>query len=102
VADPFHVVAAVNRCVDHVRRRVQNELLGHRGRKDDPLYKIRRVLLTGSERLNQRGVASSRRSRRRSPRSVARQGVPARRLSHRGPGRGRRALGQGDRRVPCR
>jgi hypothetical protein len=49
-------VAAANRCVDHVRRRVQNELLGHRGRKDDPLYKIRRVLLTGSERLNQRGV----------------------------------------------
>jgi hypothetical protein len=36
--------------------RVQNELLGHRGRKDDPLYKIRRVLLTGAERLNQRGV----------------------------------------------
>jgi hypothetical protein len=35
---------------------VQDELLGHRGRKDDPLYKIRRVLLTGSERLNQRGV----------------------------------------------
>jgi transposase len=56
VADPFHVVAAANRCVDHVRRRVQNELLGHRGRKDDPLYRIRRVLLTGSERLNQRGV----------------------------------------------
>jgi transposase len=25
VADPFHVVAAANRCVDHVRRRVQNE-----------------------------------------------------------------------------
>ncbi len=56
MADPFYVVAAANRCVDHVRRRVQNELLGHRGRKDDPLYKIRRVLLTGSERLNQRGV----------------------------------------------
>jgi transposase len=56
VADLFHVVAAANRCVDHVRRRVQNELLGHRGLKDDPLYKIRRVLLTGSERLNQRGV----------------------------------------------
>ncbi|MGA9077401.1 MAG: transposase [Acidimicrobiales bacterium] len=56
VADPFHVVAAGNRCVDEVRRRVQNELLGHRGRKDDPLYKIRRVLLTGAERLNARGV----------------------------------------------
>jgi transposase len=52
VADPFHVVAAGNRCVDEVRRRVQNKLLGHRGRKDDPLYKIRRVLLTGAERLN--------------------------------------------------
>jgi transposase len=55
VADPFHVVAAANRCLDQVRRRVQNELLGHRGRKDDPLYKIRRVLLTGAERLNERG-----------------------------------------------
>jgi transposase len=56
VADPFHVVAAANRCLDQVRRRVQNETLGHRGRKDDPLYKIRRVLLTGHERLNPRGV----------------------------------------------
>jgi len=55
VADPFHVVAVANRCVDQVRRRVQNEELGHRGRKDDPLYKIRRVLLTGAERLNDRG-----------------------------------------------
>jgi transposase len=56
VADPFHVVAVANRCLDQVRRRVQNEELGHRGRKDDPLYKIRRVLLTGAERLNHRGV----------------------------------------------
>jgi transposase len=56
VADPFHVVAAANRCLDQVRRRVQNRELGHRGRKDDPLYKIRRVLLTGAERLNERGV----------------------------------------------
>ena len=35
VADPFHVVRAANRCVDQVRRRVQNEQLGHRGRKHD-------------------------------------------------------------------
>jgi transposase len=55
VADPFHVIAAANRCLDAVRRRVQNEELGHRGRKDDPLYQIRRVLLTGAERLNERG-----------------------------------------------
>ena len=31
VADPFHVVRVANRCVDKVRRRVQNETLGHRG-----------------------------------------------------------------------
>ena len=41
VADPFHVVRAANRVVDKVRRRVQNETLGHRGRKADPLYRIR-------------------------------------------------------------
>ena len=38
VADPFHVVRVGNRCVDKVRRRVQNDTLGHRGRKHDPLY----------------------------------------------------------------
>ena len=55
VADPFHVVRVANRCVDQVRRRVQNETLGHRGRKHDPLYRIRKLLLTGSERLDERG-----------------------------------------------
>ncbi len=55
VADPFHVVRVGNRCLDQVRRRVQNETLGHRGRKHDPLYRIRKVLLTGSERLDERG-----------------------------------------------
>ena len=55
VADPFHVVRVGNRCVDQVRRRVQNDTLGHRGRKADPLYRIRNLLLTGSERLDERG-----------------------------------------------
>jgi len=55
VADPFHVVRVGNRCVDQVRRRVQNETLGHRGRKADPLYRIRKLLLAGSERLDERG-----------------------------------------------
>ncbi|MBA2338171.1 MAG: transposase [Acidimicrobiia bacterium] len=41
-----------NRCLDQVRRRVQNEALGHRGRKGDPLYRIRRLLLKGAERLD--------------------------------------------------
>jgi transposase len=55
VADPFHVVRVANRCVDQVRRRVQNETLGHRGRKHDPLFRIRKLLLTGAERLDERG-----------------------------------------------
>ena len=55
VADPFHVVRVANRCVDKVRRRVQNETLGHRGRRHDPLYRIRKLLLKGTERLDQRG-----------------------------------------------
>jgi transposase len=55
VADPFHVVRVGNRCVDKVRRRVQNETLGHRGRKHDPLYRIRKLLLAGHERLDERG-----------------------------------------------
>jgi transposase len=55
VADPFHVVRVANRCVDQVRRRVQNETLGHRGRKDDPLFRIRKLLLAGAERIDERG-----------------------------------------------
>jgi transposase len=56
VADPFHVVRVANRCVDQVRRRTQNETLGHRGRKTDPLYRIRKLLLAGSERLDETGT----------------------------------------------
>jgi transposase len=56
VADPFHVVRVANRCLDKVRRRVQNETTGHRGRKHDPLYRIRKLLLKGAERLDGTGV----------------------------------------------
>ena len=38
VADPFHLVKLAGQKLDEVRRRVQNETLGHRGHKDDPLY----------------------------------------------------------------
>ena len=55
VADPFHIAALANRTVDAVRRRVQQATLGHRGRKADALYRIRRVLVTGGERLSERG-----------------------------------------------
>jgi transposase len=56
VADPFHVVRVANRCLDTVRRRVQNETTGHRGRKRDPLYRIRKLLLKGAERLDGTGL----------------------------------------------
>jgi transposase len=56
VADPFHVVRLANRCLDQVRRRVQNQTTGHRGRKHDPLYRIRKLMLTGTERLEGPGL----------------------------------------------
>lgn len=52
VIDPFHVVSLANRALDAVRRRVQTEQTGHRGRRNDPLYRVRRVLLVGQERLS--------------------------------------------------
>jgi transposase len=53
VVDPFHAVSLANRSLDSVRRRVQTEQLGHRGRRDDPLYRARRVLLMAEEKLDQ-------------------------------------------------
>jgi transposase len=60
VADPFHVVATGNRVVDRTRRRVQQDTLGHRGRKHDPLYRIRKLLVLAAERLDARGQAKLR------------------------------------------
>jgi transposase len=57
VADPFHVVKLANSKLDECRRRVQNDTLGHRGRRDDPLYKGRRLLTKAHERLDERGNA---------------------------------------------
>ncbi len=57
VVDPYHVVSLANRSLDQVRRRVQNEQTGHRGRKDDPLYRARRALLTGEEKLDEKAAA---------------------------------------------
>ena len=52
VVDSFHAIQLATRSLDSVRRRVQTEQLGHRGRRDDPLYRARRVLLMGEERLD--------------------------------------------------
>jgi transposase len=52
VLDPFHVVRLGLSCVDDVRRRVQQDTLGHRGRVRDPLYDIRRLLRRRRDRLS--------------------------------------------------
>jgi transposase len=57
VVDHFHAIRLANMVVDQVRRRVQQATLGHRGRKRDPLYRIRKLLLTAQEQLTQRGRA---------------------------------------------
>jgi transposase len=55
VLDAFHVVRLGLAAVDDVRRRVQQQQTGHRGRRDDPLYGIRRVLRRGAEHLTTTG-----------------------------------------------
>jgi len=57
VVDPFHAVKLANAAIDDVRRRVQQETLGHRGHTDDPLYGIRRLLLQARETLSDKGRA---------------------------------------------
>jgi transposase len=57
VVDHFHAIRLANRAIDECRRRVQNHTLGHRGHKSDPLYRARRVLLTGYERLTEERFA---------------------------------------------
>ncbi len=57
VLDPFHVVKLGSQMLDEVRRRVQQDTLGHRGHKNDPLYRIRNLLRHGAEHLTARQVA---------------------------------------------
>ena len=105
VADPFHVVRVGNRCVDQVRRRVQNETLGHRGRKARPALSDPQAAAHRQRtprRTRQRSDAA-RAARRRPPRRAARrlagQGIGPRRLPRRHPGRRRDAARQGHRRL---
>jgi len=48
VVDHFHVIRLVNTAIDDVR---------HRGRKPDPLYRVRKLLLKATEHLDNRGWA---------------------------------------------
>jgi transposase len=54
VLDAFHIVKLAGNALDEVRRRVQQDTLQRRGHKHDPLYRIRRTLLTGEEHLTDR------------------------------------------------
>jgi transposase len=60
VVDHFHAIRLANTVVDQVRRRTQQATMGHRGRKPDPLYRIRKLLLTAAEQLTGRGRAQLR------------------------------------------
>lgn len=51
VMDPFHVARLAADALDRCRRRVQQQLHGHRGRAGDPLYTARRTLSTGDDLL---------------------------------------------------
>jgi len=57
VMDPFHVVRLAGDALDRSRRRIQQELHGHRGLAGDPLYRARRTLHTGVDLLTERQVA---------------------------------------------
>lgn len=50
-----HVVKLATTKLGETRRRVQNETMGYRGRKDDPLYRIRRLFTKADERLTDKG-----------------------------------------------
>jgi transposase len=50
--DHFHLVLLANKAVTAVRQRVTRDLLDRRGRKTDPTWANRRLLLRGRERLS--------------------------------------------------
>ena len=57
VLDAFHAVRLGFAAVDDVRRRIQQQLTGHRGRRDDPLFGIRRLLRRGYQHHSPRSWA---------------------------------------------
>ncbi len=57
VMDPLHVVRLAGDALDQCRRRVQQDIHGHRGRSGDPLYGARRTLHTGVDLLTDKQTA---------------------------------------------
>ena len=54
VLDAFHIVKLAGDAPGEVRRRVQQDTTGHRGRKGDPLYQIRNLLRASRHKLTPR------------------------------------------------
>lgn len=55
VVHPFHIVRPGQHGATRCRRRVQQEIMAHRGWKGDPRYDTRKLLLLGAERLDETG-----------------------------------------------
>jgi transposase len=55
--DHFHLIMLANKMVTAVRQRVTRDLLDRRGRKTDPTWANRRLLLRGRERLSPAALA---------------------------------------------
>ena len=91
VVDPFHVISLANRCLDAVRRRVQNEQTGHSGpQRRSPLSGPTGPLAPGRDtrlRSDAALVVTARagRSRGRSRHCLSRQRTPTRLLSNERP-----------------
>jgi transposase len=56
VMDPFHVTRLAVEALEECRRRIQQAIHGHRGRKGDPLYAARRTLSTGADLLTDKQI----------------------------------------------
>lgn len=54
VLNAFHVVKLGTQAIDEVRRRVQQDTRGHRGRKGDSLYGIQTILRASAENLTEK------------------------------------------------
>ena len=74
VLDPFHAVQLGGDALDDCRRRVQQATCGHRGRKDDPLYRVRRTLHSGARLLTPEQQPAS--ARCSTSRSTSRSRLP--------------------------
>jgi len=61
VVDHWHLVRLANQMLTEVRQRVAREQLGRRGRKVDPAWAHRRLLLRGGDKLGPHGLQRLRR-----------------------------------------